>query len=214
MKDAGVKRRINGIAASRGGPKIAHLFFADDSLFFCRAKEDECKELVRILDLYNRASGHEVNVRKLGLLFNKNTSEKNRKREMKVLGFQRSMEKDCYLGLPLLFGRSKAKELKSIEERIRAKVNGWEGRLLLQAGKAVLIQAVGQAISIYSMNCFKLPSGFLQEINMMLARFWWGDVGTKRKMHWKKWEQLCISKLDGGLGFKDMEAFNLELLAK
>ena len=104
--------------------------------------------------------------------------------------------------------------MRSIKERIRAKINGWEGRLLSQAGRAVLVQAVGQAIPVYSMNYFKLPSGFLQEINMMLAGFWWGDVGTKRKMHWKQWGQLCISKLDGGLGFKDMEAFNLALLAK
>ena len=171
MKDAGVKRKINGIAASRGGPKIAHLFFADDSLFFYRAKEDECKELVRILDLYNRASRQEVNVRKSGMLFSKNTSVESRRMVMEVLGFQRSMENECYLGMPLLFGRSKAKDLRSIKERIRSKVNGWEGRLLSQAGRAVLVQAVGQAIPVYSMNCFKLPTGFLQEINMMLAGF-------------------------------------------
>ena len=80
MKDAVMKRRITGLAASREGPKIAHLFFADDSLFFCKAKEDECKEVVRILELYNRASGQEVNVRKSGLLFSKNTTEECRKR--------------------------------------------------------------------------------------------------------------------------------------
>ena len=37
---------------------------------------------------------------------------------------------------------------------------------------------------------------------------------TKRKFHWKKWDQLCCSKLDRGLGFKDLEAFNMALLAK
>ena len=71
-----------------------------------------------------------MNVRKSGLWFSKNTREEDRKVVMEILGIQRSIEKDCYLGLPLLFGRSKAKELRSIKERIRAKVNGWEGRLL------------------------------------------------------------------------------------
>ena len=77
-----------------------------------------------------------------------------------------------------------------------------------------MIQAAGQALPLYAMSCFKLPKGFLHELNMLLAGFWWGDVGTKRKIHWKNWEFLCQSELDGGLGFKDMECFNMALLAK
>ena len=38
IKDAGVKRKIKDIAASIRESKITHLFFIDDSLFFCRAK--------------------------------------------------------------------------------------------------------------------------------------------------------------------------------
>lgn len=45
---------------------------------------------------------------------------------------------------------------------------------------------------------------------MLIARFWWGGDIDKRKIHWKNWESLCVSKLDGGLGF---EAFDLALLA-
>ena len=36
----------------------------------------------------------------------------------------------------------------------------------------------------------------------------------KKIIHWRKWENLCVSKLDGSLGFKDFESFNLALLAK
>ena len=35
-------------------------------------------------------------------------------------GIQRSMEQDHYLGLPLLFGRSKAKELTNIKKRVKS----------------------------------------------------------------------------------------------
>ncbi|KAM1385963.1 hypothetical protein TB2_031835 [Malus domestica] len=49
---------------------------------------------------------------------------------------------------------------------------------------------------------------------MMIAKFWWsGDLG-KRKIHWLNWRVLCKSKQEGGLGFRDLYAFNLALLAK
>ena len=77
-----------------------------------------------------------------------------------------------------------------------------------------MIQAIGHAIPMYAMSCFKLPKGFLNELNMIMAGYWWGDIGSKRKIHWKQWEHLCRSKLDGGLGFQDIEGFSLAFLAK
>ena len=77
-----------------------------------------------------------------------------------------------------------------------------------------MIQVVRQSISLYAMSCFKLLRGFIHELNMMMAGFWWGNMGDKRRIHWKCWEKLCCSKLDGGLGFKELESFNMALLAK
>ncbi|KAK2656329.1 hypothetical protein Ddye_009381 [Dipteronia dyeriana] len=41
----------------RGGPKITHLFFADDSMFFTQASEKDCRTIKRVLDKYTKASG-------------------------------------------------------------------------------------------------------------------------------------------------------------
>lgn len=48
----------------------------------------------------------------------------------------------------------------------------------------------------------------------MFARFWWGQCGSKRKMHWVSWAKLCDSKMHGGMGFRYLEVFNISLLAK
>ena len=104
---------------------------------------------------------------------------------MEIFGIQRALDQDHYLGLPLLFGRSKAKELRSIKE-VCSKMQNWKGRLLSQAERAIMIQVVGQAIPLYAMSCFKLPKGFVHELNMLFAGYWWGDLGAKRKIHWKR----------------------------
>ena len=36
----------------------------------------------------------------------------------------------------------------------------------------------------------------------------------ERKLAWIAWENICIPKADRGMGFKDLKAFNLALLAK
>lgn len=48
----------------------------------------------------------------------------------------------------------------------------------------------------------------------MVAAFWWGQLNSERKIHCSSWKSLTLPKLEGSLGFKDLEKFNLALLAK
>ena len=57
LKQAANDAVIRGISLSQGGPRLTHLFFADDSLLFCRAKREECKTLLHILTQYEAMSG-------------------------------------------------------------------------------------------------------------------------------------------------------------
>ena len=113
-----------------------------------------------------------------------------------------------------MIGHSKRLEFRYIKEKIWSQIKGRESKLLSKARKAVLIQAMVQAIPLYIMNFFKLPKNLLHDINRGITGYWLGDDNVKRKIHWKRWESLCVSKLDRGLGFKDFESFNLAMLAK
>lgn len=64
------------------------------------------------------------------------------------------------------------------------------------------------------MSCFKLPMSLCHDIEVMIKKFFWGQCGKRRKIHWKKWETLCLSKSEGGLNFKELCKFNEAMLAK
>ena len=48
---------LSGISTCRGCPMVTHLFFVNDSLLFCKATDQECHKLIKILELYKAASG-------------------------------------------------------------------------------------------------------------------------------------------------------------
>ncbi|GLT29624.1 hypothetical protein SLA2020_044780 [Shorea laevis] len=198
----------------RGGPKLSHLFFADDSLLFGVANEGETVKLVSILQQYGAISGQQINLNKSSIFFSCNTSRDVQSKVMKILNISQIISNDKYLGMPLLIGRSKSICFGSIRDRIWTKIKGWKNKLLSRAGREVLLKAVVQAIPTYCMGCFHLPQNFLRSLNSILSNYWWGDNSDKRKIHWLRWDLVCRPKALSGLGFCDFQAFNLAMLAK
>lgn len=93
-------------------------------------------------------------------------------------------------------------------------LQGWKRNFFSGGGKEINIKSVVQAIPTYAMSCFRLPKGLLDKISSLCARFWWGLTETKKRIHWKRWQELCKPKDQGGLNFRDLEVFNQTLLAK
>ncbi|WCJ29809.1 Retrovirus-related Pol polyprotein from type-1 retrotransposable element R2 [Euphorbia peplus] len=209
-----MRKEIHGVKASRYGPSVSHLLFADDSLFFARAAMDECHSIKQILSCYENASGQRINFDKTEIIFSKNVSSEMRANIRNFLEVKEVDSFQRYLGMPSLIGRSKKQIFSFIRDRIAKKLNGWKERNLSQAGKEVLIKAVAQSIPQYIMSSFALPITFCLELQQMIRKFWWGKEEGSKGRSWIQWNKLCLPKCQGGLGFRWLESFNLAFLAK
>ena len=213
LRKAKAENLISGMAVSRHGPIVSHLFFADDSLLFYKASVEACEFLKEVLNVYGRASGQRLNEEKTGLFFSNNTNEMTRSSIQRVFGAPRNSNIGKYLELPSLVGRDKRKVFEDIKTRVWQKLQGWKSKLVSQAGREILIKVVVQAIPSYAMSVFRLPFGLCDELERMVQSFWWGQKNQERKMHWMKWSKMCKSKWYGGMGFRDTRLFNQALLA-
>ena len=136
--------------------------------------------------MYEEVSGQKINRGKIALFFSKLVIGANIQIIKGILGVLEIHHYEKYLGLPSLMGRGKKASFDYIKDRIWRKLQGWEGKILSQVGREVLIIVVIQAILTYAMGCFKLPLGLCNEIEVLIRKFWWGQRGEKRKIHWRK----------------------------
>ena len=138
------ERQMSGITVSHGGPRLSYLFFADDSLIFCKASIEECSTLQRILEVYENALGQQLNHAKTSLFFSSNTPRLIQEDIKGRFGAQVIKQHEKYLGLPSLVSKNKRSTFNDIKEKLRKKLTGWKEKLLSKAGKEILIKAVAK----------------------------------------------------------------------
>ncbi|KAF5458402.1 hypothetical protein F2P56_022431 [Juglans regia] len=173
-----------GVTLARRGTRINHLLFADDCVLFGRANCEEWGNLMKVLKVYERASGQFLNKEKTSIFFSSNTKTVCREMILRDGGSVVCGSYEKYLGLPSVVGRSKHNTFKSIKDRIWQKMSCWKNRFLSTAGKEILLKAVLQAVPTYTMSIFKIPKSLCNEINMMFSRFWWGSADGEKKIQW------------------------------
>lgn len=78
--------QLTGIPITKGGTRINHLFFADDSLLFSKANVFEWARIQELLELYEKASGHKLNREKTFIFFHRNTKREAKEYIISLMG--------------------------------------------------------------------------------------------------------------------------------
>ncbi|XP_030502725.2 uncharacterized protein LOC115717895 [Cannabis sativa] len=210
-------RWLTGCKVARSAPTISHLLFADDSYIYCQATDEEASRVLSLLRFFEDASGQKVNLHKSSAFFSSNTSSVTRSRICNSMRIQEAGVDSTYLGLPSIVGRNKNAVLGFLKEKMRKRINSWEGKFLSRAGKEILIKSVVQSLPSYAMNVFLLPVGTCKELEKMMASFWWksnNSSGSGSGIIWMNWDRLTKHKFEGGMGFRCLRDFNLAMLGK
>lgn len=93
-------------------------------------------------------------------------------------------------------------------------MSNWKAKFLFLVKKEILLKAFLQAILTYTMGIFLLPKSISTRLNGLFRKFWWGFEDDSNRIHRIECGKLGVSKATEGMGFRDVESFNLALLAR
>lgn len=209
------RRLLSGIKVARGAPVLTHMFFADDSYIYCKAKGETAVQVNHMLQIYEKASGQKISNAKSSIFFSCNTAREEKEIICNTLGFREATEGTTYLGLPNSIGRNKKAVFGYIKNHMQKRMEGWDKTYLSKGGKELLLKTVSQALPTYAMSVFSLPKQLCSDLESLMCKFWWRSSTKQTKgIHWMSWDRMCRKKSDGGLGFRKLHDFNLALLGK
>ncbi|XP_074323286.1 uncharacterized protein LOC141660221 [Apium graveolens] len=170
------------------------------SYLYFRAYEEEANRLLQLLQLFENASGQG----QFGNIFDLMPG---------VLHMEEAGEDSKYLGLPNMMNRNKMQILGYLKDKVKNIILNWDGILVSQGGKEVLIKSVAQTLPTYAMSVFLLPLEITKDIKRIISKFWWNSKGSDSKViHWMSWDRLSRYKSSRGMGFRDFRDFNLAML--
>lgn len=120
-----------------------------------------------------------------------------------------------YLGLPLSASKLYNSDFQPLIAKCDKYLSGWHGKLLSTGGRLVLTNAVLSSLPVYWMSSLLLPKGVIDAIDRRRRAFLWtGEESCSGSRCLIAWDRVCMAKLEGGLGVKDLATQNHCLLLK
>ncbi|GFY85694.1 hypothetical protein Acr_04g0004320 [Actinidia rufa] len=191
--------------------KITHLTFSNDLILFIRGDTTSVSLSMECLKKFWDYSGLSINKSKSNVFMagiNRVDIEK-----IKVdTGFNLGTFPFRYLGIPMAALRLTIEQFNPLISRISENVSAWAGANLSYAGRSELI--ILQGVECFWLSILPILIGVRDKVISLCRNFLWGGKATSFKKPFVAWRDICRLKPEEGLGFLNLQAWNLALLSK
>ncbi|KAL8143720.1 hypothetical protein V2J09_016752 [Rumex salicifolius] len=202
--DAGLWKPLS---LCRRGPKLSHLFFADNILLFAEASVSQLKVVQHCLDQFCGAFGQRINIAKSRIFVLKN------EQLSRASGFPTTRNLGKYLGILIMYEKPKKEVFLPIISKMQLKTR-WKARTLSMAGQVTLVRSILSTIPTYTMQTVFLPKSICEQIDRICEAFVWESIDSGKKLHLVAWSELCRPKYEGGMGLRMAQPTNMALISK
>lgn len=178
---------------------ITHLAYVDDLPLLSKGDVDSVGLIMDCLNRFWDVARLRVNLLKSNI-YMAGVAQGVRHEIFEITGFSQGHLPIRYLGIPLASRRLKTSDYRLLVDAIASKINSWPRHSLSYAGKIELIRSVVQGV-----ECFWLSilMNIIDDIYNICRKFIWPTkhLTISRGM-------FCKPKEDGGLGHKNLAAWN------
>ncbi|GKB63681.1 RNA-directed DNA polymerase, eukaryota, reverse transcriptase zinc-binding domain protein, partial [Tanacetum coccineum] len=171
--------------------KLTHLYFANDLLLFCNRDSKLVAILNKAFKEFGGMSGLLPNNSKSTVFFG-NIREISRLRILNIMPFREG----------------------SLPVRARKRILDWKNKSLSFAGRLLLIKSVVSLMQVYWASMFILLISISKEVEKLMRDFLWNFRVFKRGKSKVNWCSVCKPKVEGGLGIKSLDSWNIALMSK
>ena len=195
------QRTLKGLSLHEHTP-ITHQQFVDDNLLVVHPSVQEARSFNTILATFSKASSMTINLEKYEIFFF-NTPLSTQRNIFRILGFKAAKLPSKYLGAPLTDSTLKHSPWRELLTKLELRLSQWTLHMLNLAGCLVLIKFVLQAMPLYLFSVLTAPKWVLKHIKKLQKNFLWSSTNNRQKWSLVSWKQVCLPKLEGGLGIRD-----------
>ncbi|GJS37922.1 putative RNA-directed DNA polymerase, eukaryota, reverse transcriptase zinc-binding domain protein [Tanacetum coccineum] len=192
--------------------EIINVCFADDLFIFSRGDVNSATVIMESLDEFKRVSGLVPSIPKSTVFFcNVGNTMKN-----EILGIMPFLEGNLpamYLGVPLISSWLLNRDCKILVEKAKNRIGDWKNKSLSFAGRLQLCKSILSSMQIYWASVLVIPKGIIDDIQQLTRGFLWCNGELKRGKAKVAWDDICLPKIEGGLGLRSLEVFNIALMA-
>ncbi|GKV46217.1 hypothetical protein SLEP1_g53216 [Rubroshorea leprosula] len=159
LVSSAVEKQLNkGVAVGNEGVSVSHLQFADDTIFFREASEDNIGVIKSIMITFELVSGLKINFGKSQLMGVGVEDNWRNKMAYRLCCKERELPFK-YLGIPIGGNHKRVAMWQPMVESFKKKLTTWKGRYLSLGGRITLINSVLSSLPVFLMSVYLIPKG-------------------------------------------------------